>query len=489
MASVAIRKLLIISGVPIDDVTMPEALDRIEQFIAIGRSTGKTHQIATVNADFVIKAQDDPELRRILQESDMATADGMPLVWGARRLGVPLKGRVTGADLVPALATRAAEKGFSIFLLGAAPGIAAKAAKLMQEHNPGLKIAGILAPPVKSLLETDPAVLEAIRAANPDVLLVAFGNPKQEKWINMHARALRVPVMIGVGATLDFIAGVVKRAPLWMQKTGLEWTFRLAQEPRRLWKRYMIDMTGFAVFFSRQWWVMGRQATPKAVAGEPLLPFSEIVLVDGIATIRVKGRLDMMNVAAFRAKTQEVLAVTPNIVVDLSTADFLDSSGMGALVHLAKQARDAGGDVVLSAPAKPVMTVLSMMRMDRFFEIRVAADALQPSNTPGLAKTQMVGQWAVLKMPRHFDNTTSQMVLAQGNTELTEHPRIVCDFSSTVFVSSAGLAVLMQLNRQAGTVNGEVRVASCHNDVLRTMQLARFDKLFTLYADVAAAIK
>jgi len=119
--AVAIRKLLIISGVPIDDITMPEAVDRIEQFIAIGRAIGKSHQIATVNADFVIKAQNDPELPRILQESDMATADGMPLVWGARRLGVPLTGRVTGADLVPALATRAAEKKYAIFLLGAAP--------------------------------------------------------------------------------------------------------------------------------------------------------------------------------------------------------------------------------------------------------------------------------------------------------------------------------------------------------------------------------
>ncbi len=510
--TVAIRKLLIISGVPIDDVTMPEALDRIEQFITIGRATGKTHQIATVNADFVIKAQNDPELRRILQESDMATADGMPLVWGARRLGVPLKGRVTGADLVPALAARAAEKKFSLFLLGAAPGIAASAAKIMQERNPGLMIAGVLAPPVKSLFEMDPAVLETIRAAKPDVLLVAFGNPKQEKWINMHARELRVPVMIGIGATLDFIAGIVKRAPPWMQKSGMEWLFRLLQEPRRMWKRYMIDMTGFAVFFSRQWWVMGRGYTPgrghtpghgaqKPMGAQPLrsplrlLPFSEIVVVDGVATIRVQGRLDAQNVAVFRTKSVEVLAITSRIVVDLSKADFLDSSGIGALVHLAKQARDAGGDVTLVAPSKPVMNVLTMLRMDRFFEIRASAGATtatgasSPLAARAVATTQAPGQggWTIMQMPRQLDNTTTPAMLAQCRDTLAAHPRIVCDFSATVFVSSAGLAALMQLSRQAKGLGGDLRVAACQGDALRTMQLARFDKLFPLYANVTAA--
>src|SRR5919205_2262938 len=125
------RKLLIILGVPVDDLTMDQALGRIEEFIHIGRATGRSHQIATVNADFVVNSLHDPELRRILQEADMATADGMPLVMGARMLGVPLTGRVTGADLVPALAERAAREGYSIFLLGARPGIAAQAAQIL----------------------------------------------------------------------------------------------------------------------------------------------------------------------------------------------------------------------------------------------------------------------------------------------------------------------------------------------------------------------
>ena len=151
------RKLLIVLNVPIDDLNMDEALERLEEFIAIGRETGKSHQIATVNADFAVKSMHDPELLYLLQEADMATADGMPLVWGARRLGVPLEGRVTGSDMVPALAERAAEKGYSIYFYGAAPGVAAKAAETLQEQYPGLIVAGVCSPPYQPVLEVDEA--------------------------------------------------------------------------------------------------------------------------------------------------------------------------------------------------------------------------------------------------------------------------------------------------------------------------------------------
>ena len=346
------RKLLIISGVPIDDITMPEALDQIEEFIQRGRATGKSHQIVTVNADFVIKAHDDPELRRILQEADMSTADGMPLVWGARLLGVPLADRVTGADLVPALAERAAQKGYSIFFLGAAPGVAARAAHILQTRYAGLKVAGVSSPPVKTLFESDNALLQTIGDAHPDILLVAFGNPKQEKWINMYAPRLSVSVMMGVGGTLDFIAGATRRAPQWMQRAGLEWLFRLIQEPRRLWRRYIVDLSGFGVFFARQWWAMRKPPSTSIVAGA--WPASDVIMVDHTAILRVQGRLDRNNMADFGGKAHQALAHTSRIVVDLSKATFLDSSAIGTLVNLAKQARDAGGDVTLASAPPPI---------------------------------------------------------------------------------------------------------------------------------------
>lgn len=366
------RKLVIILGTPIDDVTMPEALDRIENFVTIGRLTGKRHQIATVNADFVVKALYDPELRRILQEVDLATADGMPLVWSARRLGVPLGGRVTGVDMVPALAQRAAAKGYSIYFLGAAPGVAEQAACILQRRYPGLKVAGMTSPSPQAVQSGDPAIIAACNAAKPDILLVAFGNPKQEKWIYQHAHELAIPVMMGVGGTFDLIAGVTKRAPQWMQGAGLEWLYRLGQEPRRLWKRYAVDLVGFGSFFLGQWWVMRRTLMPA-----PLLPTDTVIAVRdsgydlgrGVTILTLQGRLDRGNQAPFAEKASNMLNNHPDLIINLAQADFLDSSAIGTLVALTKQARDGGGNLWLVAVPPAIRQVLSLLRLDQFFDI------------------------------------------------------------------------------------------------------------------------
>ena len=358
------RKLLVILGTPIDDVTMDEALDRMDQLVAHGRATGRGHQIATVNADFVVKSLRDAELRRILQESDMATADGMPLVWGAHLLGVPLEGRVTGADMVPALAQRAAQKGYSMYFLGAAPGVAERAANILRAQNPGLNIVGISAPPQAPLEKMDPAIVEACRAAKPDILLVAFGNPKQEKWIYRHAAELSIPVMMGVGGTFDFIAGVTKRAPTWMQQTGLEWMHRLVQEPRRLWKRYAVDLLRFSYFFGWQWWTMRRGNIPST-----LLPDSESLYLNDTGILNLAGRLDASNHTEFANKAHDLLARNPHLIINLARAEFLDSTAIGTFLSLTKQAREKKGEIWLVAIPAPIMRVIRMIKLDQFFKI------------------------------------------------------------------------------------------------------------------------
>ncbi|MCB0062323.1 MAG: WecB/TagA/CpsF family glycosyltransferase, partial [Caldilineaceae bacterium] len=322
------------------------------------------HQIATINADFVVKSLYDADLRRILQEADMATADGMPLVWSARLLGVPLEGRVTGADMVPALAERAAEKGYSIYFLGAAPGVAEQAAAILQERHPGLKVAGCRAPTREEVERGDPSIVEECRAAQPDILLVAFGNPKQEKWIAQHAKALQVPVMMGVGGTFDFIAGVTKRAPGWMQESGLEWLYRLLCEPRRLWKRYATDLFGFGWFFLWQWWIMRQGANTPAV-----LPKSDFFIVKDTVILNVQGRLDSSNQHAFAQKATQSLSTNPYLIINLADTEFLDSSAIGTLVALTKQARDDGGNLWLANVPTAIVNTLSLLRLEQFFDI------------------------------------------------------------------------------------------------------------------------
>jgi N-acetylglucosaminyldiphosphoundecaprenol N-acetyl-beta-D-mannosaminyltransferase len=497
------RKLLIVLGVPIDNVTMEETLDRCDEFIADGRESGRTYQIATVNADFVVNSLHDPELRRILQEADMSTADGMPLVWASRLLGGPLKDRVTGADLVPALAERAAARGYSMFFLGARPGVAAQAAAILQQRNPGLKIVGICSPPPSSIFEMDPAVIEQIKAARPDILLVAFGNPKQEKWIRMHAPDLPVPIAIGIGGTFDMIVGVTKRAPVWMQRNGLEWLYRLSQEPKRLFKRYIHDFGYFGYFFVRQWWAM-RQGTainmvplpeappePPAAPAPPAPPVLEAPSQSRMPVLRPQGRIDVTTHNLLSEQVRAALDGSAHVVVSLAEVSFIDSIGLGTLVALANQARSAGGALYLVEVPEPVLKLIVLVRLDLFFEILPDASAAEqkrivPATLP--EPRSVAGGWMIVRSPRLFETQHAGAFIERCEQALTEQPRLVIDLSETVFLASAGIATLLKLDRQAREQGGELRVAGGTNDVLRTLKLVRVDRIIQIFPSVQAAL-
>jgi N-acetylglucosaminyldiphosphoundecaprenol N-acetyl-beta-D-mannosaminyltransferase len=217
--STELKHSVAIMGLPLANVTADEAVEQIEALIL----SGGTHQVATANLDFWLNSQNDVHLHRIIAGCSLVLPDGMPLVWISGILGNPLKERVSGADLVPQLAQLSARKGYSIYLLGGRPGVGARAAKVLEERYPGVKIVGHYAPPLADLERMDHGdALDRIHAAKPDILLVAFGNPKQEKWIRMHAKRSGVPVSIGIGGSLDMLVGDVQRAPTWMQRNGLE---------------------------------------------------------------------------------------------------------------------------------------------------------------------------------------------------------------------------------------------------------------------------
>ncbi|MGB9752113.1 MAG: acetylglucosaminyldiphospho-UDP acetyl-beta-D-mannosaminyltransferase [Roseiflexus castenholzii] len=226
------RKRVIILGVAIDDVLMDDALAAVAGFIA----EGGPHQIVTVNPEFIMEARRNRAFRRVLAAADLATPDGVGLILAARWCGTPLRGRVTGIALTERIAAAAALHGWSLFLLGAAPGVAERAAAALQRANPGLRIAGCYA---GSPHPADEATIrERILAATPDVLLVAYGHPAQDLWIARNQPIMRVPVAIGVGGTFDELAGVVPRAPALVQRLGLKWLYRLLVQPWR-WRRIM----------------------------------------------------------------------------------------------------------------------------------------------------------------------------------------------------------------------------------------------------------
>ncbi len=234
-----------ILGVRVDDLTYAELLADVDLFVASGRP----HQIVTLNPEMLVAAHDDPAFRADLNAADRNVADGVGVLLAARLLGRPLRARVTGSDGIYHLAAHCAARGYRLYLLGAAPGVAETVAERLTALNPGLPVAGTYAGSPRP--EEEEEIIGRVRAAAPDLLLVAYGVPAEEKWIARNRDRLGVPVMIGVGGAFDFVAGVAQRAPAWMRKAGLEWLHRLLKEPWR-WRR-QLALPRFVALMLQQW--------------------------------------------------------------------------------------------------------------------------------------------------------------------------------------------------------------------------------------------
>jgi N-acetylglucosaminyldiphosphoundecaprenol N-acetyl-beta-D-mannosaminyltransferase len=232
-----IRHLVNIHDVWIDKIDRAGALARIDDFVA----AGTPHHVVTANVDYLRLTGQVPGFRDLINTADLVLPDGMPLLWGSRLLGSPLPERVTGVDMLVDCAGLAAAKGYGLFLLGAGPGVAEEAARVLRARCPGVRVVGTYAPPMRPLTPSEnEATVRVIQEMQPDMLFVAFGAPKQDQWIRAHLDRLGVPVCMGVGGAFDMLAGRVKRAPTWMQHGGLEWLYRVTQEPTRLWQRYFV---------------------------------------------------------------------------------------------------------------------------------------------------------------------------------------------------------------------------------------------------------
>jgi N-acetylglucosaminyldiphosphoundecaprenol N-acetyl-beta-D-mannosaminyltransferase len=228
-----------ILGIPIDNVTEDEALARLAAFL----QAGTPHQVLTVNPEFVMEARHNPTFRRVLLQADMRTPDGFGLLLAARWLGTPLRGRATGVALVQRIAALAAARGYRLFLLGAAPGVAQEAAAVLRARHPGLQIVGCYAGTPQPRHE--PFLRQLITAARPDVLLVAYGHPAQDLWIARNQPYLRIPLAMGVGGVFDYLSGRVPLAPAWVRHIGMEWAYRLLRQPRR-WRRILVAVPLFS---------------------------------------------------------------------------------------------------------------------------------------------------------------------------------------------------------------------------------------------------
>ena len=223
----------------IDNLTMAETLNEIEKLI----QKKNCSYVVTPNVDHIVRLEKDEELQKVYKNASLILTDGKPLIWISKWYKTPIKEKISGSDLFPRVCQLAANKNYTMYLLGAAEGVADTAARNLMKKYPGLNIVGTYSPPFgfeKNEQEMN-KIKTQIQDVHPDILIVVLGCPKQEKFMYYHCKELGVPISFGLGASIDFEAGNIKRAPKWMSNHGLEWLYRFSKEPKRLFKRYFVD--------------------------------------------------------------------------------------------------------------------------------------------------------------------------------------------------------------------------------------------------------
>jgi N-acetylglucosaminyldiphosphoundecaprenol N-acetyl-beta-D-mannosaminyltransferase len=392
------------------------------------------------------------------------------LLWASRLLGNRLPERVAGSDLVPELLKVAAQKKYRVFLLGATTDSVEQAVSRLNRQYPSLVIAGHYSPPFRSLLKMDHhEIKRRVREAQPDLLFVAFGCPKAEKWMSMHYRDLGVPVVVGVGATIDFLAGRVKRAPHWMQRSGLEWVFRMACEPRRLFRRYMKDLWVFGWRIAAQWSVL------------QLLP----------------GLCGRSSKNLTRRWWDATKCVGRNCIVDLSGLPFFDSTDVGLLLQLQKKFRAAGRHFVLASASPGVQRALALMGVkdhfamapdlaaaERIIEMRAAEEFAMVTrctseNTPEL---EWHGEVTAANAGEFWRHTRELLVGATA-------PRpVAIDLSGARFIDSSGLTIMLRIQQWAWGQGTKVVFTGARPAVREVLRKADLDQLLLEKPELAGVM-
>jgi N-acetylglucosaminyldiphosphoundecaprenol N-acetyl-beta-D-mannosaminyltransferase len=468
-------------GVLFDNVTIDETVRLIEQMI----ESREPHYLATANVDFLVQARHDVELRRILMDAHLVLCDGTPLLWASRLLGNPLPERVAGSDLVPLLLNIAALRKYRIFFLGGSPEVSERAVQRLQVQHPDLIIAGHYSPPFNQLLEMNhDEIVRRIKQAQPDFLFVSFGCPKQEKWIAMHYRTLGVPVSVGVGATIDFLAGQAARAPRWMRRAGLEWVFRMAQEPRRLFRRYMRDLGLFTMAMSHQVWQM-RMGSRPTLWRSSAAPAARQPQGTG-QRVRLPEQLDVETVRRCAILCEDALANSSHCLIEADHVRKIDSTGIGMLMRIQKRARISGRQLILVAPTLAVRRALKLMRLEDFFVVardiveaerliareRDALNVLPADESPDQPEREL--RWA-------GEVTASNIAVVWNQTrqflDAADGGPVHINLSAVRFMDSSGVGLMLRAKRQAREKGLNLFFTKAHPNVRNVLRISKLENL------------
>jgi N-acetylglucosaminyldiphosphoundecaprenol N-acetyl-beta-D-mannosaminyltransferase len=440
------RAPIAILGVPFDCVNLAEVLALAAEMVASGRP----HYATTVGVDFIMQSLEDVELRRILFDAHLVVAEEQAVVRASKILGNALPENVTVPNLIPQLIALAEEKNWRVFLLGGEAGSAEK----IRARHPQLKLVGAYSPPEKPLLEMDRAdILRRLREAKPDILLVAFGSPKQEKWINMNYREAGVPFVLGAGITFDFLTGT--SAP---KRGGKKiWRFTAAV----LWQRLRLRAR--------------KSVSPDGAANVMPDPTGNFV-------IRAPQRLGATEARAYLAEWLRAVE-GGHVLFDLNDTVFTDSTGIGALIRLRKRARELGQHFFLIAPRPPVAAALRMMKLDEFFNIQSSVTGARilmksmahaPAVTSDAQETELQIRWSgdVTALNAVDLGAQTESELSQTSPGMT----VVIDLSRVTFVDSTGIGLMVRFKKNLKRRDIELKFVNTVESVRNVLRHTRLEE-------------
>ncbi len=484
----------VVLGIPFSRLTNQETIARIDRMI-VERST---NIIVTANLDSTVRAMKDPILKRIMYSAALVTPDGMPLVWAGRTMKPPLTERVAGSDFIPMLIEHGAKKGYSFFFLGGREEVAQLAAKKCKDKFPALKIAGVYSPPFGTVWEMDnDRIVEQVNASGADILIVAFGAPKQEYWMAMNHYRLNVPVSIGVGATIDFLSGSVPRAPEWMKKLSAEWLFRWYLEPRRLTGRYVQDVIHGLVPLLKQTVVdnalkafsNNRSSNHTALA-------SSDVTVESISGSTVRALLVEINHGhqlAFLAEHFESYFCEEHdaLILDLRSSVNLDSEALSIIVAIDKSVRKQAKYCIVVLGAKSRFVLRSAKLHTILAHVPTTEHALRRLRQFG-SRAFSVSETIV---DRHMHIATLYGELTNDTAFLIEELRpifmrrvpVILDLSSLAWMDCGGLYRLLCLWSDIRGPEEQIHCITVNPSYVKILNSGGLDRRFVVHSTLTHA--
>ena len=495
-----------ILGVPIDNITTEEITEKILGYIDSYRDDPVPKYIATVNTDFIINTMSlmfnrvrHPELLNILRKSDIVTADGMPLLWASKLLNSPLKERISGSDLLPLLAKECSDRYRSIYFLGGSNDSGKRASEILKRKYPNLKIAGYSSPLItiegdamEDSYDADEMLVKEINGASPDILFIGFGNPKQEIWFQRNKHRLKVPVSIGIGGSYDFITGDTKRAPKWMQKSGLEWLYRVKEDPFRLWKRYLNDFLRFGI-----------QITPAIIQSK--LNLLKYKITGNKYPVKIIRRYDVvtesMNVYVklpnpfytndlinIEKELRENKGQKVNYIFSFINVGFINSYAIGFLMNAFRSIEESENKFFIVDISKRIKNVMVVNHAFDYFADHICRDYPEVQRKIRYDKNLSSFNYTFFLK----DNTVNVKMCGEldagemARFKIDEIVKIIgdkrCNFNlkKLRFIDSSGIMLFLKIRKLLSEKNRNFTISSMNRNVKQVFQITKLYRLFNV---------